>query len=91
MTELKDSGRGGAPLFSQTNITDGNWHRIGFVWDRSHRMLYVDGVVVTEDTQDCLEDSNNGLYFGAGSTLAQNTFWSGLIDDIRIYNRDIDP
>ena len=91
VTELKDSGRSGAPLLSQMVITDGVWHRIGFVWDGSHRTLYVDGVVVAEDTQDDLEGSSNGLYFGVSSTLAPNTFWSGLIDDIRIYNRVIHP
>jgi hypothetical protein len=91
MTELKDSGRGGAPLLSQTSITDGTWHRIGFVWDGSHRTLYVDDVVVAEDTQDGLESSRNGLYFGVGSTISPNTFWSGLIDDIRIYNRVVHP
>jgi len=91
MTELKDSGRDGAPLLSQTNITDGAWHRVGFVWDGSHRRLYVDGIVVVEDTQDGLASSSNGLYFGVGSALAPNTFWSGLIDDIRIYNRVVSP
>ncbi len=37
MTELKESGRSTVPLQSQTIITDGDWHRIGFVWDGSHR------------------------------------------------------
>ena len=91
MTELKDSGRGGAPLLSQTSITDGTWHRIGFVWDGSHRTLYIDDVVVAEDTQDGLASSSNGLYFGVSSTISPNTFWSGLIDDIRIYNRVVHP
>ena len=91
MTELKDSGRGGAPLLSQTSITDGDWHRIGLVWDGSHRMLYIDDLAVAEDSQDGLEGSSNGLYFGVGSTLAPNTYWSGLIDDIRIYNRALSP
>ncbi len=51
MTELKGTGRGANELLSQTIITDGNWHRIGLVWDGSHRTLYVDGVAVAEDTQ----------------------------------------
>ena len=44
MTELKGSGRSGGPLQSQTVITDGDWHRLGFVWDGSIRTLYVDDV-----------------------------------------------
>jgi hypothetical protein len=38
-----------------------------------------------------LESADGGLYFGAGNTLGATTFWSGLIDDIRIYNREIKP
>jgi hypothetical protein len=91
MTDLKGSGRGAAPLFSQTSIIDGTWHRIGFVWDGSCRMLYVDGIVVAKDTQDGLASSSNGLYFGVGSALAPGTFFSGLIDDVRIYNRAVSP
>jgi len=86
MTELTMSGRNGSSLDSQAVITDGNWHRISFVWDGSYRRLYVDGVVEAEDTQDNLDISSNGLYFGTGKAMEPGTFWSGLIDDVRIYN-----
>jgi hypothetical protein len=91
MTELKCYGRTGAPLRSQAVITDGQWHRIGLVWDGSRRTLFVDGVMAAEDTQDSLPSSNNGLYIGAGSGLEPGVFWSGLIDDVRIYNRAVGP
>ena len=91
ITELTMSGRNGSSLSSQAVITDGNWHRIGFVWDGSYRKLYVDGVVVAEDAQDNLDISSNGLYFGTGKAMEPGTFWSGLIDDIRIYNRAVSP
>ena len=91
MTELKASGRGATELLSQTIITDGNWHRIGLVWDGSHRTLYVDDVAVAEDTQTNLLGSDNGLYIGAGTAMEPGSFWSGLIDDVRIYNRVVTP
>jgi len=91
MTELKGPGRGAAALLSQTNITDGIWHRIGLVWDGSHRTLYVDDVAVAEDAQTDLEASENGLYIGAGTAMEPGSFWSGLIDDVRIYNRPVTP
>jgi len=91
MTELKAHGRSGKPLQSQTVITDGNWHRIGFVWDGSNRTLYVDGVVVAEDTQDGLHDSDSGLYIGCDKNMEAGTYWSGLIDDVRIYKRVVIP
>lgn len=91
MTELKGPGRSAKPLQSQTNITDGNWHRIGFVWDGSNRTLYVDGIAVAEDTQDSLHGSDIGLYIGCGKGMEPATYWSGLIDDVRIYNRVVIP
>jgi Tol biopolymer transport system component len=91
MTELKGPGRGATELLSQTIVTDGNWHRIGLVWDGSNRTLYVDDIAVAEDTQTNLEASENGLYIGAGKAMEQGSFWSGLIDDVRIYNRAVRP
>jgi hypothetical protein len=91
MTELTNAGRSAAPLISQTVINDGTWHRIGFVWDGVYRMLYVDGVVVAEDTQNGLESRANGLYIGCGDPMKPSTFFSGLIDDVRIYNRAVSP
>jgi len=38
-----------------------------------------------------LENVEGGLHFGTGSALAPSTFFSGLIDDIRIYNRAVRP
>jgi len=60
-TDLKNpagTGRGaappGPPLISQTVITDGYWHRVGFVRDGSNRILYVDDIEVAHDTADDL-------------------------------------
>lgn len=91
VTELKSTGMDSSSLDSETIITDGDWHRIGIVWDGLYRRLYVDGVMVAEDTQDDLEGSENGLYIGAGKMVQPETYWSGLIDDIRIYNRVVHP
>jgi N-acetylneuraminic acid mutarotase len=91
MTELKGTGRSAGPLYSETVITDGQWHRIGFVWDGSNRILYVDGITVAEDTQNGLEGSESGLYLGCGKAMEAGTYWSGLIDDVRIYHRAVRP
>jgi len=76
------------PLKSESVITDGQWHHIGFVWDGSYRFLYVDGVEVAKDAaaQASLKYSNGGLYIGAGKTLDAAAFFFGLIDDVRIYD-----
>ena len=77
----------GPPLISPTVVTDGDWHRVGFVRDGSHRILYVDDIEVACDTATNLESASGGLYIGAGSVLEPGAFWSGLIDDVRIYSR----
>jgi hypothetical protein len=35
--------------------------------------------------------STEVLYIGVGKALETGTHWSGLIDDVRIYNRAIIP
>ena len=75
-TELKGSGRSTKQLQSQTNITDGVWHRIGFVWDGSNRMLYVDDIMVAQDTQDDLEGLNSGLYIGTSNFMQPGTYYT---------------
>jgi concanavalin A-like lectin/glucanase superfamily protein len=79
------------PLVSESEIVDGRWHRIGVVWDGSTRSLYVDGVLVAEDLQPSIAGSLGGLYIGCGTDQSPSTFWSGLIDDVRIYNRAVRP
>jgi hypothetical protein len=36
-------------------------------------------------------DPLGGLRFGAGATLDPGSFFSGLLDEVRIYNRAIVP
>ena len=89
MTNLSEPPGGRTPpppLVSEFAINDGDWHRIGFVWDGAYRALYVDNIRIAEDSQTGLTDSFGGLNIGCGSDLATGTSWSGLIDDVRIYD-----
>ena len=76
-------------LQSEFVITDEKWRHVGFVWDGSRRYLYVDGAEVASDvgTLNPLKSSDGGLYIGADKNLDASSFWAGLIDDVRIYNR----
>jgi len=91
MTQLTSGGRRSDPLYSDTLITDDNWHRIGFTWDGAKRILYVDNGEVASDTQPALKDTKGDLRIGVGKNLEPGTFWSGMIDDIRIYDRVVTP
>jgi hypothetical protein len=97
-TDLKEpetTGRGaspaGPPLTSLSIVTDSYWHRVGFVRDGSNRILYVDDIEVARDTVETLASAEGGLCIGAGPGLELGTFWSGLVDDVRIYNRAVNP
>jgi len=75
------------PLVSEFVITDDQWHHIGFAWDGSYRILYVDGTEVARDkaAQNPLKSADGGMHIGAGKALDAGIFFSGLIDDVRIY------
>ncbi len=87
ITELKSSDQLTGSLHSKKVITDGQWHRIGFIWNGSNRTLFVDDAKVAEDSQHNLEGSPISLCIGVGKSYAPGTFFSGLIDDVRIYNQ----
>ena len=77
------------PLVSESVITDDQWHHVGLVYDivGLHRYLYVDGTEAVKDSDFVGgEGSDGGLYIGADKTLDAASFFSGLVDDVRIYN-----
>jgi len=77
---------------SESLITDDTWHDVAIVWDGSRRYLYVDGQEAAKDTSDVFGIPSDGdLHVGAGKDLATGSFWSGLIDDVRIYDWAVKP
>jgi hypothetical protein len=93
LTRLTDGSRITQPLVSNAVITDGVWHHLRLVWDGSGRHLYVDGKEVAADKRklNALRSSDADFYFGAGKDLEPSAFWSGVLDDIRLYGRAVLP
>ena len=46
---------------------------------------------IADDAPILLLDTVEGTYTGAGGNLKPGPFFSGLIDDVRIYNRAVTP
>jgi hypothetical protein len=90
-TDLKETGDTAQSLVSEVTITDGQWHRVGLTWDGTNRILYIDNIAVASDKQQSLERATMELNIGCGPYETPGTFWSGLIDDVRIYNRTVTP
>ena len=89
-----DGGRFTKDLVSAVPIpVDDQWHQVTLIWDGSLRHLYLDNAQVAVDPAPLhpLRDFQSGLYFGASQNLAPASFWSGLIDDIRIYDKALLP
>ncbi len=91
MTDLKGPGRADLGLSSYMVITDGNWYEVVLVYDGDNRTLYVNGITVAQSSQAGLVGSTGGLTIGAGTNLAPGTFWTGLIDEVRIYDQAVKP
>ena len=92
MTDISFGGRRARKMESDVTLTD-EWHEVSLVWDGSLRHLLMDHeeVIVDPSSMANLVSNNEGLYIGAAETLAPEGFWTGLIDDVRIYRRVILP
>ena len=85
------NGFAAGTFFSGVVITDGQWHRVGFVWDGITRALYVDEQEVIRDGHPQLASSDKGLVIGGGALSLPGTYFGGMIDDVPIYNRVVRP
>ncbi|MBM4027180.1 MAG: hypothetical protein FJ280_17505, partial [Planctomycetes bacterium] len=90
-TDLKSAGASGSSLSFTAYLLDDQWHRVALVWDGTSRALYADGIEVARDMQSSLLTANGNLQIGCGKSVAPPTFWTGLIDDVRIYSRAVHP
>jgi hypothetical protein len=76
-------------MSSQVQITDGQWHHVGLVWDAwtgKTRKLYVDGIEEASSIlTECPVRSKSPLRIGTAQDQDNTGLWSGLIDDVRIY------
>jgi Concanavalin A-like lectin/glucanases superfamily len=93
-TEIRDDAAAAFGVQSGLSISDGLWHHVALVVDRTGNMiyLYVDGVAVSSTAHTFT--GNFGVVgtpftaTTAGDQGANPTFaYQGTIDDVRIYNR----
>jgi hypothetical protein len=84
-TGLSVQGNQFSQLVGTVSVNDGRWHHVAAVYDCTSVYLYVDGV---RDSSECASGSiainDEPVYIG-GNSQALRT-WTGLIDDVRIYN-----
>ncbi len=87
--EAAVGGTSGNYTYGVTPVDDGEWHHVGWVYDGTMNYLYVDGEVdATEASTGQITVSSYPLYIGDNSQ-ATGRFWTGLIDDVLIFNRPL--
>lgn len=78
---------------SGVNLADGSWHFAGFTFENiaeanpsDNAKLYINGQYLTTVTYK-LSSQDEGIVMGAGDNPATLQFFSGFIDEVRLYNR----
>ncbi len=74
------------PLLGPTALPLATWSHLAAIYDGALLALYVNGARVASRAQTgAIAPSTGPLTIGGDATYGQ--FWSGLIDEVRIYNR----
>lgn len=90
---MTTGGRGGIPLQTGFVMTESQWHELRLVWDGAKRYLYADGLEIAADTQapSNMNLSRRSLLLGTGRDFDTQSYWTGQLDDIRIYEEALLP
>ena len=86
-----DGGGWYLPHYSVSGSFNGEWHHVAGTYDGSQVKLYVDGAL--EDYIDCagpIETDSSHVCIGEEYDRTYR-YYDGLIDDVRIYNRALEP
>ena len=85
--EAAVGGTSGNYLYGVTPVDDDKWHHVGAVYDGVTFYLYVDGKLdASEESTGNIAVSSYPLLIGENAE-ATGRFWTGLIDEVMIYNR----
>ena len=76
----------GTGLVSRKKVSDGHWHHVVGVYDGENMFLYIDGSLDVSAAASGTIDSNKAP-LAIGANLWPYSKWTGLIDDVRVYNR----
>jgi hypothetical protein len=82
---------GGSPhsLRSPGIVPPGEWHHVAGTWNGNEKELYIDGEEVIELDADVSYD-DHAIYLGGDQNNgAEALHWDGMLDDLRVYNRDL--
>jgi hypothetical protein len=74
------------PLYGTRAITLGRWHHVAGTYDGKRMALYIDGTLDTaQQASGPISVDDDPVLIGENAEQRER-FWSGLIDDVRVYN-----
>ena len=77
-------------VISPNSYNDGNPHYAVVTYDRSILKLYVDGSIIGTLSTSAIPDAGSSLPVRiAANSAAENEFFNGSIDEVRIWNRTL--
>jgi hypothetical protein len=82
---------GGSPhsLRSPGPVPPGEWHHVAGRFDGTEKELFIDGVEVDE-VDVTIDYDGHDIYLGGDQNGGDEVLhWDGVLDDVRIYNRDL--
>jgi len=80
-----DQVNGNASATSTGTVTAGVWTLVGFTYDGTNYVFYINGASAGSGTLNSSYLSNSTTQVGGATVLSQ--YMNGYMDDVRIYNR----
>jgi len=74
-------------LFSNTTVSENQWHHIAYTHSSGTWKVYIDGVLDSQDTVSFFPDNTKPLHIGTDGMLTSSRFYEGAMDELRIHNR----
>jgi hypothetical protein len=71
------------------DVQDNNWHQLVMIYHNQIKKLFIDGILISE-TPESFQLLVNGL-LEFGRDYPYNRYYTGMLDDIAIYNRALTP
>jgi hypothetical protein len=78
---------GGGTLLEAEQPAVGKWHHCVYTYDGLHHIFYINGKEISNSTAKTQQDVPTLLMFG--NYPSGNQYFAGDMDDIRIYNREL--
>ncbi len=95
---VRTSGTHAYSASPANTVTLNAWQHVAMTWTRAtnRTRLFLNGVEVRYDSQDTgtgtvQEDGDYPFTIGARGALGDVTFFNGLMDEVRLYNRALSP